>query len=115
MLREKPDDYDELVQEFTAEANANPVMWQRANEEIDPMRAIYTFMKARKSPPLDEAALRKKHFEEFEAEQKKKASISEAEQTPPSPAGTPGSGESPGAAFKTVDDLFAERRRSRLG
>lgn len=113
-MRREAEDYPELLEEFVGLANANPELWQRASVEMEPARAIYNFMKSRKDPPrqVDEKKLREEIRAEIEEENKKKAAIEEAENTPTTPAGIPGGGEAPAGKFKTVDDLFAERRRA---
>lgn len=113
MMRMTKEDYPELLEEFAGLANANPELWQRARQEAVPALAIYNFMKARKNPPpKDEKKLREEIRAEIEEENKKKAALEDAEDTPPSPAGAPGSGEAPDEKFKTIDDLFAKRRRA---
>ncbi len=68
---------------------------------------------ARKNPakPVDEKKLREQIRAEVEEEFKKKAALDEAKNTPPSPAGAPGSGETLAGKLHTIDDLFSERRR----
>jgi len=115
VMRREAEDYPELLQEFSSLAQANPELWVRASEELEPARAIYNFVKARRAgpaKPVDEKKLREEIRAELEQEYKKKEALEEAEETPPSPAGSPGSGESPTEKFKTVDDLFAKRRRT---
>lgn len=113
VMRREAEDYPAMLEEFSQLAGAHPELWQRAAEEMEPARAIYNFMKTHKNPPkpVDEKKLREQIRAEIEEEIKKKAAIEEAETTPPSPAGTPGSGETLASKFKTIDDLFSERRR----
>ena len=114
MLEMKPD-YQEKLQAFLELADKHPELREAAVREAAPAIAIYRFMVAREKQAAggkDEATIRKELRAEIEAEVRKGLALKEAGDTPPTPAGKPGTGGAPAPAGDVPDiaDLFKKRR-----